>query len=405
MYRHLRNGLLLLFLIAACSQTDDPTPNFVPSAAPQAQTMPVGLRIALIDNQVLYLVGADTEILAEGEITSIHIAPDGETIAFTRGSSGLSETLWLVNADGTDQRQIDAPPIISQVAWQEGDTLYVNTAERDTVGLSPRDDLYRVDVNTNEVTEIEPGGNVSISSDETAVIITPGMVSQSPEEEGIKGTIHVLLPDGAQTPLYTFEAVATASHRRFYPTIQWVDNVHFFTAIPPSQMIYDELNESAAPIDWVRIPINGIPKIAQIDASFFGLPVRSPLNGDILYLRREANSNQFTIMIADEDGSNAEAIQTADAGDLLMPQWVDERFIYVYDGAYWIGRRGAESSRWIELNPDFITQPHIVGGTDYIVYQDVVGGNFQLRYAQLGSDTSTLIYESDAFIQFDAVFR
>jgi Tol biopolymer transport system component len=152
--------------------TAEPTPT--PTSAPTAVDATAAAGLAFVrfvgDREQLFVVdpdGSARQVGGQGEFAALGAAqplwsPDRSMIAFgppTIGS-GLDPQLWLVNADGTNQRPIatlgewtDWSPDSSRLVWT--DSVFTT----DNTGESAR--IWVADVATGEVTQLAPRGTVT----------------------------------------------------------------------------------------------------------------------------------------------------------------------------------------------------------------------------------------------------
>ena len=185
--------IMAALLLAACDTaapgSASPEPSVIPSLAseaaaspspsPTAEPTPVDASVAaglafvrfVGDREQLFVVDPDgTERQVSGqaaEHASIGAAqpiwsPDRSMIAFAppaRGS-GLDPQLWLVNADGTNQRPIatigewtDWSPDSTRLVWTDSVFTTDNTGENARIWIG--------DVASGDVRQLEPRGNLS----------------------------------------------------------------------------------------------------------------------------------------------------------------------------------------------------------------------------------------------------
>lgn len=384
--------LILCLLVAACNPSQ-----------PERAASAGELTVAWVQGGDLYVwrAGDDPHTAASGNIVRPLLSPDGARIAFTRGGQG--ETLWVVEADGSNERQIDAPPLIGQVAWLDGETLYFNTLESNPLGPIPREDLHRADISTGEITPIQPGGNFSISPDgEHIAVVHAGEYGEE------NGRIQVIDPlaERDSVDALDFPAVSTGATYRFYPRIQWADSETFWVAIPHPDAIYNDGKPDAPQVALWRLSVDGTrEQIGAAGASFFGLPRWSADGGALVYLQRIETPNQLALYTADGDGSNPVQVARGEVGTLQPPLWLGEsrRFAYIHGDALWLGEPGEEPERWL----DSVLGEPVVAGT-WIVFAAGRDETFELRYARIDGqdDASTLIADTgSAPVVFDAVMQ
>jgi hypothetical protein len=389
---------LLVWLVVVASAA-----SCVPASTVDPARDVSGLLVAWVQGGDLMLwESSEAHTLTSSGVVQPIIAPGGERIAFTRGMSGQPETLWIIDTDGSEERQIDAPPLIGHVEWLDGDTLYFNTLTPDPLGPIPREDLYRVDVNTSEVTAITPGGDFTVSDDSSALIlVTAGIYGEEP------GRIYAVDATDTDDPalLLEFPAVATGAHYRFYPAVQRENGAAVRVAIPHPDSVYDA-DGSGPPVALWQLGTDGeSEQIGSVPASYFGLPVWSPDGGLLAYLRRSPDHpNRFALDTAAADGSDAAPYAVGDAGTISPPLWIpgSNRFVYAQDGALWLGERGENPRQIAELGTP-MTPPLALEGV--IVYVSVGDETVELRHVTVDGAASELIASIPAIPVFDAALR
>ncbi len=403
-------------LIYGCTLTQT-IPAAQSTIAPTADAP--SLTVAWADSGDLFVWKPDYEFprrLATGGVLTPYLAPDGKHIAFTRGPAGVPETLWIVDSAGTAESQLvsvdDLVPtteeksLIGQIDWWDDSILYFNTLRQNAISVDSENDLYRANIRTEEVALIlrrGEGGAFSFSPERTALaVVYPGTY-------GVQdGRISVIDPLGqteARDLLY-FVGVATGAHYQFYPALHWQDDDTLLTAIPDSDLLYNEASFDAPPVTlWQLETDTTRDVIGEVQASLFGQPVWSADSQSMFYMSREGTVNQFVLYTAGMDGSSPERYASGEAGMILPPLWLSDsrRFIYALDGAYWLGERGEAPQRWAELNPAVMQWPVLAG--DYAVYIFLNEQKLELRYADVNSaaDDFTIITTFTTSPGFDAV--
>ncbi|GAB4514229.1 MAG: hypothetical protein OHK0046_16040 [Anaerolineae bacterium] len=391
-----RYGLcvMLLVLLAACApaETTAPITETTPTASPAdlpagspagsglltdaPAALPAGLIVIWVENGALlrWEAGTTTQLIEE-EVLSAFIAPGGERIALTRGKDGLAESLRVWAED--DMQPIDVPGLVNQVVWADAETLYVNTAELTALGPTPRDDLYRVNVATRAVTALPAGGQVSVQG-ETVFVITPG------DYGGTPGQIQRLNPDDTLSPVLAFDAVATGSHFRFYPQVQWVGDTAY-VALPQADALYSELAPEPLPVSLWRLTPAPV-QVGTVTASMAGLPQWS--GAGMVFLRREGEANQFAVYTAAIDGTAPERYAPA-AGFALAPLWVNAGFVYGQARTYFWGAPGETPRPMAES--DILTPPTTLSNS--VVLTIFTEGQVKLLYAEERGRITNLIGE------------
>ncbi len=370
--------LLVILGLTACG-SDRPQPVPAQTAIP-----PPNIQVAYGVDGNLSVWQPETGIqqIASGGVIQPIIAPDAQRIAYTSGSNGLPEHIGVVDINGGNPRQLVNKPIIGQVAWLNDHTLYFNTLELGELGLTPRLDLHRLDVDNGIITPLPTGGNFSINPDGThMIVIKPGTYGES------SGQLLALDPNAPEhaVTLLEFPAVATGSHTPYDPQITWLSPTTAWLALPHPDALYNDFEADAQPYTLWQLDITTgqAQQTGQVQASYFGEPVISADGGQITYLKRNLQSQGFDLISAAADGSNPTLVVSGEQGTLLAPQWLGQQLMYAYDGAYWTA-----GQRTVEINPIAMTQPRIIGTT--VVYITIDENNqFDLRYAPIG-DSFTL---------------
>jgi hypothetical protein len=358
-------------------------------AASHAQGPTCPLIVAWQQDDELRLRTPDgtARVIAREGIVQMFPSPAGERVAFTRWESSepASWALWVVGADGSGEQRIDAPPLVAEIRWLDDETLYFNTIEpgdlHHQLGAIPRNDLYRVDVTNQTVTPVEPGGTFSFSPHGSQLaVVNPGIYAEAP------GRITILDPTGAEEPLelLEFPAVSSGTHAPFYPRLHWQDEAALLVAIPEAGAVYAL---DAPPVTLWRLHIDAGDReiIGEVPASYFGLPRWSSDGLALFYFRREIDDpNILALYLADGDGANAVRYFEVGLDAFVPPIWIpgSHRFVYVNDGAFWLGAPGTEPLRWIDA-AGLLAGPQVVGSYALFVSRGAGPGQVELRCANV----------------------
>jgi hypothetical protein len=361
---------------------------FIPAAS-HAQEPACPLVVAWQQDDELHLRTPDgsAQVIAREGIIQMFPSPAGERVAFTRWESPepASWALWVVGADGSREQRIDAPPLVAEIRWLDDDTLYFNTIEpgdlHHQLGPTPRNDLYRVDLPNGTMTPVAPGGTFSYSPDGSRLaVVRPGVYDEEP------GRITILDPAGRDEPheLLDFPAVSSGTHAPFYPRLHWGDEATLLVAIPKAGAVYAL---DAPPVTLWRLHIDDGNReiIGEVPASYFGLPRWSNDGAALFYFRREIDDpNILALYLADGDGANAVRYFESGLDAFVLPAWIpgSQRFVYVNDGAFWLGAPGIEPLRWIEAD-GLLAGPQVVGSYVLFVSHGAEPGQVELRCANI----------------------
>ncbi len=351
--------ILLIGLAAGCNlNVDEPLAN--------SQTTTPALYLAWAQQGDLWAYSPDDSSprrVASGGVVRPYLAPDGQTIAFTRGPEGIPQTLWAVDFNGGRERELVGTDDllnnegIGQVGWWDENALYFNTFQIDSAhySLQPRHNLYRVHAGTGELALIRApneGGAFSFDPQHRYIIlIYPGTYNVR------DGRISMIDPLVLEPPrnLLFFKGVATGAETLFYPEIYWEasgEAVRF--AIPNPDLLYASGDNIPTTALW-RVPLDAPSNrevIGTLQVDFFGLPSWSPDGAHLVYLKRAPdNPNMLELYLADGDGNNATLYNNGQVGDLSRPRWIDaNQFFYIQGepGTYWLGTIDTSSQRLTE---------------------------------------------------------
>ena len=410
-----RISIFASILLAACNFRFTPTATPQPTPTPQP---PTSFTVTYLENGSLYLWhegDSASRLITTSASYPIALSPDGQHVAFTRGQDGLSQTLWIVSADGAFQQELveigdipaqrSASAIIHTVEWLDESTLYFNTAQVYEWGRVNENNLYRADIGSETQVGSEAprlilppnaGGEFSFSPDRQHVgVVYPGQYDTE------NGRVLILDPLGVEVrTALEFPAVSTASEIPFYPLLNWTaDSSAIRVPIPDHDLIYDEA--LAPPVQMWHLPVEGESRImGYAPASFDGLPRWSDRAGAMIYGQRSnLAQGMYNLYLADADGANAQLYADGSL-EALSARWIpsQDRFVFARGTALMLGRRGSQPQPLI----DSIQQWTLAG--NYVIYTLMTSGITQLRYAHLdNSRQSTLIEIVTEPIVFDAV--
>lgn len=407
-------GFALIFVLTGCN---------LDQARPISKLKTFeSLVVAWVDrgNLVVWRTGDDNpRRIASGGVIRPYVSPDGQSIAFTRGPNGRAETLWLADITGTTEILLVGegnPRVfrsgmsqVGDVGWYDETTLYINTIGGSGIDTKPRDDLYRVNARTREVSLIlrpGDGGRFAFSPDKKFIAVASA--GTYGRQDARVAVVDPLAIDGA-TNLIFYIGVATGSEAIFRVNPQWTpDSQSVLTAIPESDLIYSETGDPAPTSLW-QLPIDTPSDrnlLGSVRSSFFGLPRWSDDREKMLYLRRTPESNEFTIVIADANGDNPVDYATGDAGVIELPRWIPDtqKFFYTSEnpGNVLVGQVGEEAealSDEVVYNPLFVRDDLYV----FVTSPAVAADGFQMQYARIGHSSINIGGAGGTVPLFDAV--
>ncbi|MDX1990893.1 MAG: hypothetical protein SF029_00795 [bacterium] len=385
---------------------------FFPAAA-QASSLTVAY--AVEGDLYLWQEGdAAPRRLASGTVLRPHLSPDGTFVAFVRGEAQAA-SLWLVNGDGSGETELvgagDLPTdtYLGQVEWGGADTLYFNTVRQDALGLVAQNDLYRVDLSATVIQLLPPGEGGAFTlnpSGNRLALVLPGAYRQT------EGRIRVFeVASGEMVDLLTFPAVASGSHEPFYPAVQWVDENLLLTAVPPPDLLYEELSAAPSPVAlWRLNAVTGERvQMGEVQASLFGLPRWSDDGAWMTWLQRNrdrSGDGGFRGMVAEGDGQNATAVIEHGDETLRAAQWIpgQNRYLLVNDGAFWLGAPGESLTRWHAVESEVFLSPEIT--SSHAVYGAMVDDRVELNALPLDVQAApTRIAALDTIPLIDVINR
>jgi dipeptidyl aminopeptidase/acylaminoacyl peptidase len=361
--------------------------------------------------------------LTEGALDSApEFSPDGEWIFFWREMvDGEVEfppaELWVVRADGSDARRLVTPEDLPgemavpagsdteellarvplQVTWVPGrEALAFNTHIAGSYGLATKDDLWIVDLETGEITQLlaeGEGGTFAFSPDgEMLVVSDPTSVS-------------MMTADGTdRRTLVTFDFVNTASEYAYYPVPVWApDSSHALVGISspepfgpdPSGTLW-RLPRTGEAVRLGTIP--GEVLFATMDDTLW-----SPDRSRIAYTTRRGETLPTReLVIAAADGSDPLVYVT---GDVQFLNWApDSRHFTFWQNRpteVYLGQRGEESGRLVpEEEAPRVDAVRWVDGRRFVYLVGGEGENL-LRLGTFEGDHTTIATLRESFPLFD----
>lgn len=304
---------ILLWGVSACNLAVQPplAPSPIPAVA-------VTVAWAEGGNLFVWQTGnAFARQVASGGVIRAWVSPNGEYVAFTRGSAGVQSTLWAIESVGVGEVELIGAGkatdftvdkhFIGDVAWYDERVLYVNTVAQAVPSFIPRDDLYRVNVRTREVARLLPAGQggafVFSPNNAHIALIRRGTYAR---QDGFIGVIDPLAQQRVKALLY-YVGVASGSERPFYPPVFWsADSETVFALVPDKDLIYSDTQATLPPTALWQVPLSNPSSrsvVQSFEASFFGLPLADKDGETLAFLRRQPASNLFTLWLAPRGGT------------------------------------------------------------------------------------------------------
>ena len=244
--------------------------------------------------------GACLSCGVEGPIGGVAFSPDGSVIAF-----GADDGLYLIDADGSNRRQIASVPNAGWVTWSpDGDTLVFEG------GINPWD-LYRVDTegtNLVQITESPP--------DKPVVYFKPQF---SPN--GDLFAVH-MLRDGTRLMLMNSDGTDARKLTDWEIETEILD---------PAQIPPPAWSPDGRSVAFLSSGVQGRPDVYAIDADGSGLrnltnspsndnyPSWSPDGRLIAFVTNRDGNDEIYVINA--DGSDPRNISQSPTLDVCCPLW------------------------------------------------------------------------------------
>jgi len=239
--------------------TDAPTVTEMPSASEPSPVPAAPLQAVFTDpnsNLWIWQDGSGARQLdSSGEVEYGLLSDDGGQVAYVRSVDYVNYSLWVVNADGSNQRQLLSPDQLLGLLSEPGhETLpadmlsytignmpnilqwlpnssvlsFTSTPRHEGPGLMIVGDVYQLDTISGVRTLVlntAIGGLPAYSPDGSLMaVVTPQSISLANAD----GTNY-------HANLLTFPAVITYSEYMYYPEVVWAaDSSHFKVVIPPA---------------------------------------------------------------------------------------------------------------------------------------------------------------------------
>lgn len=345
--------VLLLTALSACNfpalTTSDPIERDIATAVAATQAaasgQPVPPSASPDQFRVAYTAGDGSlrlwsageevrQLTTQGNVQYVVFSSDGTRIAFVRAQDYRDYSIWVINSDGTNERQLvtaedfrsmrvsedalGAAPV--QLEWVPGThTLVFNTYPYyDGPGFYPHDDLYLLDTGTGQLTpflEVGQGGMFAYSPDGSRLVVSTFQSVSLMNADGTNRRDDVLI----------YEPVNTYSEFLYYVTPQWSPDGAFLRAIVPPG---DPLAEPPPPTAIWHIPADGSPasQIGRLDIAFLAVARLSPDLNRIMYITPASTTNPV-LHISDVNGQQ----DTVYAGDArTVDSWSPDGSHFLY---------------------------------------------------------------------------
>lgn len=351
--------------------------------------------------------GKTQQLITAGDVVDVLLSDDRQIVTYVRQTFQPQHfEVRAISTDGSNDRQIlsqaaldslyplDGPLhyLTSQMEFIPGShTLLFNTrAVFDGPGLVKNDDLYKLNLDTGERSQIltrEKGGDFEISPDGKYIAIAR---ADSIAIAAIDGTN--LRPD-----LVTFQPVITYSEYQYYPVLVWAPDSSRFGVLLPST---DPLVDNPSGTVWI-VPVDGTPQSFQSiqEQVFFpqtnGQSLLSPDLQKVAFLHSDGQDQATTLLVANVDGSSS---QVYDQGDLQWVGWTPDGFGFAYlrEGVnLTFGRNGSA--------PQPLAEGRVLRWLTDRLYLAQSGqyGDWTLKLGEIGGAAVRLVQPVSASVVFD----
>ena len=332
--------------------TEEPTPAITPEATPALATtaeLPadagMDLKVAYSDGQGnlwFWQSGGDPlQLTASGDVTDFALSPDGGRVFFSRATGYVTDSLWLIDTDGSNEREVmaaadfealDRPAQASgtspaQLGWVPGGTTAVFTTyhDFDGPGFDPGNDLRLVNSATGAVTTLlapgQGGGSFVYSPDGAQIaLVTPNQID-------------LVNSDGSnrRAGVLAYDDILMYTESPFYAEPVWAADGSRLRVVIPAQ---DRLGNPDEPGSVWEVPAAGGTafKVLQFSANGLGPGAFvSPDLNTLVYFQNVGTGGKQELHIASLDGSSDEVYAS---GSLNWIGWAEDgpRFVWTQYG-------------------------------------------------------------------------
>ena len=377
------------------------TPTTAQGGAP-APVPASGMKIVYTDagrNLWIWLAdGSTRQLVKTGDVYDGMISADGAMLVYIRTKDFKKYSIWGINPDGSNDREMvtqddmkamknsdDAVGVQPYViSWIPGthNLAFVSSPTFDGPGLQVNDDLWELNADTGELTEIlEPGqgGIFYYSPDGKQIaLVTPKAIT-------------LINADGSnrRDSVLKFTPVNTFSEFLYYPTPKWApDSSLLHVAIPPK----DALSTPGQKTTLYEIPTDGssAKKLGTVVTAPLLAPEFSPDASRMIYVKVHgaAADNQRELHLADPNGSSDTVYRTA---QLDFNGWAPDsaRFIFTEGSDTRLGEIGKDSMRLLSDTRSATAVDWLKNGQ--IVFLHKITNGWQIKLGTPGGTSEILI--------------
>jgi len=342
--------------------------------------------------------GSTRQLVKTGDVYDGMISPDGSVLVYIRTKDFKKFSVWAINPNGSNDHEmisqddmkamknnddaVGAQPYV--ISWIPGThhLAFVTSPTFDGPGLQVNDDLWEINVDTGELTEIlEPGqgGIFYYSPDGKQIaLVTPK-------------TISLINADGSnrRDSVLKFTPVNTYSEFLYYPTPKWApDSSLLHVAIPPK----DALADPGEKTTLYEIPTDGssAQKLGTVTTAPLLAPEFSPDASRMIYVKVHgaAADNQRELHLADPNSSSDTVYRTA---QLDFNGWAPDsaHFLYTEGSDTFLGQIGVDAVRLLSDTRSATAVDWLQNGQ--IVFLHKISNGWQIKLGAPGGASEILI--------------
>lgn len=319
-----------------------PVSTTAPEASPTAEPIAeapadatADLKVAYTDGQGdlwFWQTGSDpVKIVGSSDVVDFALSPDGSRIFFARAAADMTESLWLVGADGSNELPVmsaagfDAMPrptgamgtAPAQLSWVPGSATAVFTTyyRFDGPGIDMGEDLYLVDGATGAVSTLFTPGQGG------------GMFFYSPDGNQIAlvnpNRIDLIRSDGSnrRNAVLSYGDILMYTESPFYAQPVWSADSSKLRVI---LLAPDRMGKPDEPSSVWEIPAAGGEAVKLLDFHLNGLGPGAAISPDLqrlAYFQNVGSGGKQDLHIAGLDGGADEVYAS---GSLNWVTWTDD---------------------------------------------------------------------------------